>query len=193
MNRSTTVSVVALTILTASLVIGDERPQAQTLVKPAGAAGGGDIKPLVWWWGPKSAVKSADYAVARDEKSWLELWARHTDKEVVKNHISEPIDAPRVDFDQCMVVAIFKGDSWNSSGVIITSITRDKGELRVRFDERTYQTAGPNGGGVRVSPYGLFVIPKDPGDVVIEENVQGLKNQPPKWRERKFVESPGKA
>lgn len=157
-------------------------PPPQTLARAA--VGSSSIKPLTWWSGPASEVRKPDYAVARSEGEWLELWTRHSGKPAPRNHIGQVMDAPIVDFEQCMVVAIFKGDSWNSNGVFIASVVEDGDVLRVRFDERTYQTAGPNGGGVKVRPYGLFILPRIEKTVVIEENVQNLKNHPEKWRER---------
>jgi hypothetical protein len=99
---------------------------------------------------------------------------------------------PRIDFDQCMVVAIFLGPQRNSSGVIVSSITpNERGELVFRFDESTYQTAArldaPEGAATQsppVKPFGLFVIPRQDSALIVEENVQGLKDTPPQWKQR---------
>ena len=54
-----------------------------------------------------------------------------------------------------------------------------------RFDDRSFQTAGPapEGGRVRARPYGIFVLPRSDKALVLEENIQHLKNEPPKGRE----------
>ena len=50
--------------------------------------------------------------------------------------------------------------------------------LRVRFDHKSYQTSGPDGGGERVQPFGMFVIPRTDKPIVLEENTQGLIGKP---------------
>jgi hypothetical protein len=49
----------------------------------------------------------------------------------------------------------------------------------------SYQTAGGiDGGRVPVTPYAFVVIPNSAKLVLIEENVQSLKEKPPVWSER---------
>ena len=52
-----------------------------------------------------------------------------------------------------------------------------------RRNRRGYQTAGPDGGGKRATPYGIFVLPRSDKELVVEEGVRTLKNEPPKWNE----------
>jgi len=93
-----------------------------------------------------------------------------------------------VNFDKCMVVAIFQGKSWNSNGVTCYSVQDQGDTVLFRFDEDTYQTMsaepGGNGGGVNVTAYGIFVLPRTTKPLIIEENVQNVIGQPPNWKER---------
>ena len=59
------------------------------------------------------------------------------------------------------------------------------GGRSLRFDDMSYQTAGGiDGGRVPVTPYAFVVIPNSAKLVLIEENVQSLKEKPPVWNER---------
>jgi hypothetical protein len=89
-----------------------------------------------------------------------------------------------------MVNAIFRGNGWNSAGLQAVSIAENKGRLIFRFDEKAYQTAGPDGGGQVVTVYGFFVILKSTKDIVFEQNVQGRKGKPPVWKTRATISSP---
>ncbi len=155
-----------------------------------------ELKAFVHWSGPESAIEKPLYTVVRSERDWLELWATHTGKPVKKGNMSQPLDAPLIDFDACMVVAIFQGTKWNSNGVKAVSITEESDLLRFRFDESTYQTAMAFGNPVAAKrekgsarPYGIFVLPRVNKTVVIEENVQGMKDRPAKWSERERIAS----
>ena len=99
-----------------------------------------------------------------------------------RSNIGQPF-LPEVDFDRCMVVVVFQGRGRNSNGLNATWEALED-QLRVRFDDRSYQTAGPGGGAVEVTAYGFFVIPRSDTTLVVEENVQNIIGAPPMWRER---------
>jgi hypothetical protein len=63
-------------------------------------------------------------------------------------------------------------------------VTDEAAQRVVRFDHKSYQTAGPGGGGERVTPFGFFVMPRTAAPIVLEENVQSLIGKPPEWKER---------
>ena len=89
------------------------------------------------------------------------------------------------DFKKCMVIAIFKGSASNSRGLNIISTDEHEDTVYLRFDDMSYQTAGGlDGGRVPVTPYAFVVIPNSAKLVLIEENVQSLKEKPPVWNER---------
>jgi hypothetical protein len=83
-----------------------------------------------------------------------------------------------------MVLAIFRGQAVNHRGVTVKSITETADEVTVRFDYLTFQTAGPDGGAVPASAYGFILLPASKKTVVLEEDVQGLKDRPSIWKER---------
>lgn len=83
-----------------------------------------------------------------------------------------------------MVVAMFHGERWNTERLELVSRDEDERRLRVRFRGRYYQTGGPDGGGVKVTAYGIFVLARSSKPLVIEEDVQNYKHHPPKWKEQ---------
>ncbi len=56
----------------------------------------------------------------------------------------------------------------------------------MRFRDKFCQTrgAGPDGGGRQTTVYGFFVLSRSGKTVVLEENVQNIKGQPPVWKKR---------
>ena len=102
---------------------------------------------------------------------------------------------PTIDFDRCMVIAVFRGAGWNSSGISAVSIS-DTDRVVFRFDDRSYQTSSDfttdgklnvdtddDRGGNKVTPFGIFVVPRSEKELVLENNVQNLKGRPPVWKE----------
>lgn len=151
-------------------------------LEPAGAPDPA-LLPHVAWSGPDSHIAQRGYFRIRDDREWLEIWQRHSGQDAKRDNLDRPY-IPKINFETCEVIAIFKGDKYNSNGVTIESVQKTADGWLVRFDESTYQTFGPDGGGVKVKPYGLFVFPKREGTVILEENVQGLIGHPPKWKEQ---------
>lgn len=155
----------------------------------AARSGGGlevipaELRPCVWWSGPDSSLAERQFLLIGDRDGWVETWARHTGRAPARDHLGRAL-APEIDFERWMVLAVFQGSKRNSSGVILAAIEARENALVIRFDESTYQTAGPDGGAVEVQPFGLFVLPRSSVAVVVEEDIQNLKGQPPKWQER---------
>ena len=167
---------VALSV-TGGQAVADERPVAKL--------------PLVGIWGAQSAIHARSYLLIASAKSWTELYLRHLGKDAAKH--SDYYNAegvPEIDFEQCMVVAVLQGDGMNSSGVRVESVTEEAERVLVRFDDRSYQTEGPGGGGQRVAAYGFFVLPRSKKPLVLEEDVQSMLGKPPEWKERARLEAP---
>lgn len=143
-----------------------------------GKALGGGLRPVVAMFGADCAIHDARYERVCTQEQLVELWGRHLGKASPQ---SEP---PLVDFAACEVLAVFAGDGWNSNGIQVVEMLEDGSVRRVRFDHYSYQTEGLDGGGVRVSPFGWFVVPKTALAVVLEENVQNMIGEPPIWKER---------
>lgn len=137
------------------------------------------IRPYVVWSGPHSQVGQTSYSRVTTAEDWRNLWQQHRAGE-----------APQVDFEQCMVLAIYQGATQNCKGIKVTSVLDEKDKLTVRFVGEWYQTGDTADA---VTPYGLFLLPKSAKPVVIEENVQSLIGQAPVWKLRAQFDAPGAA
>ena len=101
-----------------------------------------------------------------------------------------PAGVPDVNFENCMVIAIFKGPACNSAGLRAVSVHEDSEALLFRFDDMSYQTGNWSD---KVTVYAFFVLPRSTRPVVLEEDVQGIINKPPTWQERaRFEKLPEK-
>jgi hypothetical protein len=164
-------------------------PSEPGAARAADSSTGATLRPMVTWSGPDSAIIDPSYLRITSAESWLQLWERHSGKPAQRDNIGEPF-IPQIDFERCMVVAIFKGRKFNSNGVLCVSLAESGGQLVFRFDERTFQTAAAlddtsgRGGAVDVTPYGIFVVPRSNKSLVIEENVQRLKDHPARWKQQ---------
>jgi hypothetical protein len=135
--------------------------------------------PLATFTGNNSQVKKQTYERVQSPDAWKKLWLSHLGMK--EDTIYRP--AMEVDFSRCEVIAIFEGDSWNSCGFRIDSVAEDGDSIVVRFDDISYQTAGPDGGGERVTPFAFVVLPKSQKAIKLEDNVQPYIAHPPVWKE----------
>lgn len=143
--------------------------------------------PLVTFVGADSRIATQRFVRVTDKEQWAALWLEHTGQPQPKdgfNWFYNQEHVPEIDFAQCMVVAVFRGTRVNSAGVRVIEILAEAERTLLRFDGKPYQTAGPDGGGERTTPFGLFVLPNRPGPIVLEENVQSMIGKPPRWQER---------
>ena len=144
------------------------------------------VRPCVTITGAYSHVSERSYHRITSEEQWTRVWQKHKGQKEDERYdlYYNPLGLPFVDFDGYMVIAIFQGSSWNSAGLKAVSISEEVNRIVFRFDDKSYQTAGPDGGGKKVTVYGLFVVPRSAKAVILEENVQGLIGKPPVWKER---------
>lgn len=144
------------------------------------------ISPCVALTGADSHVSERGYFRITTLKDWTRIWQEHKGLKQNEEYdvYSDPAGLPLVDFERFMVIAVFQGRSWNSAGLRAVSIVEEQERIVFRFDDKSYQTAGPDGGGKQVSAYGFFVIARSTKAVVLEENVQGLIGKAPVWKER---------
>ena len=145
------------------------------------------MEPYVTFRSGESRINTRSYRKVIAFEDWADLWIEHTGAKRHKgkyNWFYNEAGVPFVDFERCMVIAVFQGEGWNSAGVRVVTITEEEDHILLRFDDQSYQTMGPDGGGQRVTPFGIFVLPRSKKPVVLEENVQGLIGKPPKWKER---------
>ena len=143
--------------------------------------------PLVTLRGADSKAPELGYYLAADAEEWTYIWKRHRGVDASNadyDHYYDPLSLPVVDFDRCLVLAVQLGPKYNSAGVKIVDVHEDDERVRVRFDEYSYQTMGPDGGAVKANPYGFFVLPRTRKPIVLEENTQSMIRGEPIWTKR---------
>ena len=121
--------------------------------------------------GADSRVESRSYHRVASEADWIKIWQRHKGVEEAKNYdlYYNPLDLPCVNFEKCMVIAVFEGSGWNVAGLKSLAVEEDTNSIVLRYQIKGYQTAGPDGGGKKVKVYGFFVLPRSKKTVILEE------------------------
>ena len=144
-------------------------------------------RPLVTLTGTDSHVKEPSYHRIASEKEWIKIWQRHKGVKESKDYdlYYNPLGLPNINFEKCMVIAVFQGNGWNSAGLRTVALLEKKDRIVLRFEENGYQTGGPGGGGKQVAVYGFFVLPRSEKTVVVQEQQRNLnRNATPSWQER---------
>ena len=139
----------------------------------------GAQRPFVSWSGPHSGLPERCHFRITSEKQWRDVWTRHVGDAAEKDTFGYVV-VPAVDFERCMVVAVFQGRRENNNGVVAVSVTEDGEQMKVRLQPKPYQT-GPVGD--PVTPYGIFVLPRSAKSLLLEEDARRNWG-PPVWRER---------
>ena len=144
-------------------------------------------RPAVTFTGAASAVTKAGYQRLRTAQELARAWLLHAGKPAPERDYDffyNLAAVPEVYFDTFEVIAIFGGETMNSAGFSVAAVLDEPGRRVVRFDHKSYQTAGPDGGGKHVTPFAFLVMPRTALPIVLEENVQSLIGKPPEWKER---------
>ena len=143
-------------------------------------------KPFVTFSGAQSRIDKPSYHLVTSAKDWTNLWLRHSGKEEREDYdyLRNPDGVPEVNFDECMVVAVFQGKQTNIARLEAVSLSRIAGLMTLRFQSKGYQTGSTDkGGGAKdVTPYAFFVVPRSPNPLVLEQDVHNIKGDPPKWK-----------
>jgi hypothetical protein len=142
--------------------------------------------PVVQWAGPVSAITGAQFIRIVDQSAWDELWARHRADKLERNLRDWPV-VPAIDFDRYMIVACFTGKDRVNDGEFVQEIHRRDDTLVIRYASLSFQTAisDPN---VKLPdltcmPYGIWLIERHEGPIVIEQDKHRLLTEPPNWVE----------
>lgn len=175
-RRTTILAAAALTVLFA--VAATTTALSPQHDAPNSAAIGEE--PLIAFRGAHSAIADQRFLCLTNPVQWKELWVEHQGDELNRTVQGSPI-CPTIDFDRCLVIAVFRGDSWNCDGEFVHSIADREDDVLIRFDSQTYQTMKE---GNRVTPFGIWVLPRTSKPIVLEENVQGILGKPPIWKEQ---------
>ncbi len=142
--------------------------------------------PIVEWSGADGHIKAPEFVRITEPAAWLDLWLRHTGSEV-PHDARWSVQHPRIDFDRYMVVAVIRGETTNTRGERMEGWSISEDRCLVRYDSASYQTASFDGKpdpGSRAVSFGIWVLPKTAAQIVFEENVQGMQDKHPIWKER---------
>jgi hypothetical protein len=149
--------------------------------------------PAVAWMGAHSRIAQERFARVSTPETWADLWHEHTGE---GKRLRDAVYAlePEIDFARFEVVAFFRGPSINTDGERVVEIDQGADRVRIRFNSMGYQTMSLDGrdDGVRVEPFGIWVIDRTGKPIVVEENVQSIIGQPPVWKERHRFDAPAK-
>jgi hypothetical protein len=143
-------------------------------------------RPLVVVDGDDSKVTRGALVCVSTDKEWNETWAEHVGIKV--EHVLEK--RLEVDFSRVMVVAVFLGDSVNCNGIEVTEILESPSFLTIRVTRRGYQSHISHRPDPPERPYAFIVLPKSDKEIVLEEDRQRLKGQPPLWKVRARLPRP---
>ena len=144
-------------------------------------AGGKDFpsKPLVSLMGRTSKVTKPGYHRVESAKAWDALWLRHqTGKPEPGDGVPNDFLHGAVDFNRCMVVAVFQGKGINCSGFEVHTVSEAKDRLVVRVEGQYYQTGE---GAAATAAWGAFILPRSAKPIVIELDTRLLIADTPKW------------
>lgn len=152
-------------------------------------AGGDDaagVKPIVSWSGTDSYIAKPRIQRISSRKEWIAVWLEHQgkggDAKTYDNlHWKNDAKVPDVDFATHMVIAIFEGKTVNCAGFTNASWNATAEGIDFRFDLEFYGTIGQED---KVTPFGLYVIPRSDKGISLQIPKQGpTKDAPPtgKW------------
>lgn len=144
--------------------------------------------PYVSWTGSYSAQAKRSLLRITDDAEWSKVWQAHRGDQIERDSYKQPV-VPRVDFKTCMAIAVFEGETWNTRSEDLKAVDEFDDRIRLRIDPVGYQTMGPGGGGERVTPYAIYVLPRLTKPIVIEMNTQDLIGAPPVWTEKARFEA----
>ncbi len=102
----------------------------------------GDSQPYLTLTGTDSRIKEPGCSLIRTEADWIKTWQRHkTAKESPDYDVFyNPLALPVVDFERCMVIAVFQGSTTNNAGLKAVSFLEGKERVVLRFENKRYQT-----------------------------------------------------
>jgi hypothetical protein len=137
------------------------------------------VTPAIALFGQRSEMAEHSISLISNEHKWAATWYAHTGVRV---------GAPRIDFKNYVVLAAFNGRSAQTSGFELISTSLSIDTLNIRLRPMWYSVGGGRLGSVEElakrhasTAYGFFVFPRTFTKVVVEEQLLGPKNEPPKF------------
>jgi len=144
------------------------------------------IRPYVIMSGADSHISTPSCLRIITESQWDTTWLEHMgwEKKQIYDQYYNRLGIPIIDFNKCMVIAIFLGKSWNTAGITVISIQEENDQIVLGFDLKSYQSMEP---GDQVKPYGIFVLSNSNKQVLLQINRQSfesrIKKDPPVWKD----------
>ncbi|MCC6908186.1 MAG: hypothetical protein IT430_09620 [Phycisphaerales bacterium] len=138
------------------------------------------MTPFVTWSGAFSQVRQPAIERAVSREQWAALWKRHVGRNGERN-ATNVLVIPEIDFDSCMVVAVFGGEMTQCNGSRIVRIDEFDDHLLLRYERLDFEVSVRNGADARlvdVTPYGIFVLPRSHKRIVVEEAVPSMFGRP---------------
>ena len=172
---------------------GDERRQyhdlktGEEILRKSDDPAGKKIEPLVTFEGDATAKADALFTVIDNQKDWEAF--------VVTPYFGDSKKRPdfgTVDFREVVALVNFSGDAVNCRGIGMAA-WEDESRILVRLHHRTFQTEGPDGGAVKLRPWGIAFLPRRAPfkPIVVERNKQRMIGGPALWTEvRRFDAAP---
>lgn len=115
-------------------------------------------------------------------KEWRNLWLEHVGDKY--DTIHRP--SMEIDFEQCMVIAIFGGDTYASWGYRVEEVRENESAVFLRYSNISYQTGytvGENAeepaGTHDATPFAFVVLRKSKKLVVVEETTHTMDGKHP--------------
>ncbi len=190
--RACTVGIVVLVSFSTVALFGmgagrsSVQPEVERGIQPDAQPGSGDARPpAVQWVGPYSNIATPGFYRATDREAWTTLWASHRG-DLADYSPRGRIMPPEIDFGRYMVVARFTGESAHNNGESASSVFRRGDTVVLRFDSRTYQTMMPDPDdepAAKSLPYGIWVVERFEGPVIVEEDHNNRLGNDPVWKE----------
>jgi len=137
------------------------------------------LAPFVTLSGADSRVTDARCLRITTADEWAATWLEHVGASAKPKYdlFYNKAGLPVVDFEQCMVIAVFAGARGNCAGVSAwtgpiedpeadTKTPVAAGDEVLRLSWHNYQTSA---GGVDATPFGFFVVPRSPAPLVVQD------------------------
>lgn len=142
-------------------------------------------KPFVAFSGGDSRIETVRYERIVSDHSWAEVWLGNFGKRPSGKYdfFRNPERVPDVDFEKCMVIAVFGGKTTNRAGFKAVGITESAEQVTFRFCPKSFQTGGQSDRGHTTTPYAFFVVPRSTKPVVLEVDAHQYLGDQPAWKE----------
>ena len=88
--------------------------------------------------------------------------------------LHQPGGLAKVDFDKCMVIAVFEGRGYNCTGLVAVDLLDRPEALVFRFDRNGYQTEEELD---EVCVFGFFIVPRSTKPIVFEDDRRDLRQR----------------